>query len=792
MRISHRLIVQSVAAGIALIGVGGLGLMGVRHIQQELHIMTKDILPLKHKLLQMEQVKEQSIGNLLALSHASTRDEAQSTLAAVEQNLSELQQTADSIAQDDQIGKIDISAFYQTKNEIKNTIESSFNGFESYQQAAARAQQSLEIVSKSVDDVGKGVQSIENASNLEAKTARTKGYDSIAQQQEAHKIRQLLSNASIILFSIDAVQSKYKLNPTKEKFEALSDEVDGLAAKGIHSEELQRAIEAMQQMGSNFTDEKNGLFALKLGMLNDDSQARKAYRKVRRETASTIDNTTAKVSTLLDNLEFEIILANKDLEAAMAFANDPSSITAVNKNLAIGTRDMRIELQYLFAASDRASLKKEYDLASKKISALTSDSNALSAELDELEMEALSQSAKSITRLLNDVQQAIEAVYKGKLTVFESKAALKSSISSLQQVSLSQREQGQQMVSDINGKLETVLGTVDGQVNKSTSLIVIISLVAVVFSAAFSFVTIRAILSRLQRALHVAEKVSSGDLGPVETSSHKDEVSSVLDALARMVSMLDNSVRQIRSVSTSVNQGAEEISTGNSALSERNGHQAQHLNDTATATRKISELVKGGALAIQQASELSSDAAITAGQGREAVQNAMRSMNNIENGAKEISNIISVIDSIAFQTNILALNAAVEASRAGEVGRGFAVVAGEVRALASKSKEAANQIKEIIDSNVAEVDAGSVLVNDAGILMEDVVHKVDEVKLLIDDISNTSRHQVESISHIDSSVDEIESMTQKNASLSEKTSDAATDLLEQARSLNQAVSVFRL
>ena len=792
MRISHRLIIQSIAAGIALLGVGSLGLLGVRHIQQELYVMTNDILPLKNTLLRIEQAKEHSLSSLLVLSHAENSQDKSHTLAEVDANLADLRTMVDSASHHEQIDSIDISAFDQTREDILSNIDENFAGIESYRQASLGAQEALKKVSTTVNAVDDGVQTINDNANHAAQQARDKVNELIVEQQEANHLSRLIGRATVLLYATDAVTSKYKIGPTKERYLAISDEIETAAEIGSEYENLAPSVEQLKQIDTLFIEEKTGLFLRKSDVLEKKPKSKIAYKKKLREISGKLENADEGIASYIDDLDFEIVLANEEMNASLSFSSDPSSITAVNQALIINTRDMQIGLQKLLAVNNKKSLAVEYKAAMKRIDSLSGHALNLSSELKKLELASLSVLADTINRSIGDVKKSVAQVNAGKLALFDGSLALKQSISALKEVSQNQRKKGQELIANINSKLSTVIESVDSQVSQSTSLILVISLVAVIFSAAFSYITIRAILSRLQRALEVAETVSSGDLSPVEQSPHKDEVSSVLDALARMVSMLDSSVRQIRSASASVNHGAEEISNGNTALNERNGQQAQHLNDTGNSTRKINELVQTGAGSIQQVSELSCTAATAAGLGRDVVQDAMRSMSNIESGAKEISNIISVIDSIAFQTNILALNAAVEASRAGEVGRGFAVVASEVRALASKSKESANQIKAIIDSNVAEVEAGSALVTNAGQHIENVVSKVGEVKALIDDIAISSKKQVESISHIDSSVDEIESMTQKNASLSEHTSEAASDLLQQARKLDQAVSVFKL
>lgn len=792
MKISHRLIVQSIAAAVALVGVGALGLVGVRYIQQELHVMTSDILPLKNQLLKIEQSKEQSLGALLALSHSTSAADADQIASEVDAKLAELQRLVDAVDDKQRIGDIDISVFFRTRDEILRNIETNFRGVETYRQASASAQSALHKVSAAVAEVDKEVKAVNDATNDEAQLARDSVNLLLDEQREANRLARLLGRANVLIYATDAVQSKYRIEPAEEKHRTLVQELEQASAETVGYPDLSPSLDKIQAVLASIGDPSSGLFKLKRGLLEEGGRNRISYRKKLRELSTLVLAAEESLSTLIGSLDSDIALANAEVDKALTLSSDPSSVTAIDQSLMVTSRDMQVGLQTLLASTDLRTLNDEYEQSKRRTTALAEYAQRLTGELNKLDYSSVSQTANKIAQSVSEVEEAIDRVYAGKQALFKGNAALRASIENLKGVSQGQRENGEQLIASINNRLGAVIDSVDGQVKQSTSLIVVISLVAVAFSAIFSYITTKAIIGRLQRALQVAESVSSGDLSPVVQSKHRDEISSVLDALARMVSMLDGSVRQIRSATASVNQGAEEISSGSSTLNERNSQQASHLNDTANSTRKINELVQQGAQSVQQVSELSYTAADAATRGSSVVRDAMASMGKIENGAKEISNIIDVIDSIAFQTNILALNAAVEASRAGEAGRGFAVVASEVRALASKSKESANQIKEIIDSNVAEVEAGSLLVNNAGQHIEDVVAKVEEVKSLMEEIAVSSKQQADSISLIDSSVDEIEGMTQKNVNLSEHTSGAAANLLQQARTLDQAVSVFKL
>ena len=314
----------------------------------------------------------------------------------------------------------------------------------------------------------------------------------------------------------------------------------------------------------------------------------------------------------------------------------------------------------------------------------------------------------------------------------------------------------------------------------------------IVVVAPLTWMNMLSICRPLEQAREIAQAISAGDLALDIRVDGKDEVSDLLRALDTMRSSLDTTVGHLRDASENIASASEEIASGNQDLSARTERAASNVQSMVSSISELMGTVQQTASSAQTANQLASAASSQASRGGEVVAHVVTSMHAISASSRKIGDIIGLIDSIAFQTNILALNAAVEAARAGEQGRGFAVVASEVRLLAQRSAQAANDIKTLIQASVTAVNGGVRLAEEAGTAMNEMVSGAQRVGGIIGEISTASVEQSQGIAGVNQTVTEIDQMTQQNAALVEQSAAAAESLREQADRLSQVVRQFRL
>lgn len=345
---------------------------------------------------------------------------------------------------------------------------------------------------------------------------------------------------------------------------------------------------------------------------------------------------------------------------------------------------------------------------------------------------------------------------------------------------------------------ENVLNTQAGEEAQNTfsstfKLLILLTIISILCGGGLAFLITRSVLRQLggepALAQSITSAIASGDLSKDIVLSEKD-TSSLIFSLSVMQGRLRNIVSDIKQSADSISLASDEIAQGNTELSARTEQQAAALQETAASMEELTSTVK---LNTENAAEATQSAKLTSqktDQGGSSVKKMISMMSSISGSSTKVAEIIKVIESIAFQTNILALNAAVEAARAGEQGRGFAVVAGEVRTLAQRSSVAAKEIKQLIDESVGFVKEGTVVANDTGKVIEDIIQSINDVSTVMSEISLASGEQSQGIMQVNVAVSQMESVTQQNASLVEEASAATQALADQARSLKQMVQVF--
>ena len=438
--------------------------------------------------------------------------------------------------------------------------------------------------------------------------------------------------------------------------------------------------------------------------------------------------------------------------------------------------------------SDPAEIKKEE-------ARIVAARKTISEKLDLLTKEVQSDSGKAVlakvtearARYLPALQKFVELVNAGKND--EGKALLMGEMRVAQNAyfgALDAMIKHQDDAMDVAAKSAT-------DAVSSTKWIMGVSVCAALVAALLGAVwIIRAITRPLRQAVQVARAVAAGDLSSSFDSEGQNETAQLLAALQEMQTSLVRVVSEVRQGSDGVATASAEIAQADLDLSARTESQASSLEETAASMEQLSATVKQNADSARQANQLAISASSVATQGGEVVGQVVETMKGINDASRRISDIISVIDGIAFQTNILALNAAVEAARAGEQGRGFAVVASEVRSLAGRSAEAAKEIKSLISASVERVEQGTVLVDQAGTTMQEVVSSIRRVTDIMGEISAASQEQSLGVAQVGEAVTSLDQTTQQNAALVEQMAAAASSLNSQAGELVQAVSVFKL
>lgn len=463
-------------------------------------------------------------------------------------------------------------------------------------------------------------------------------------------------------------------------------------------------------------------------------------------------------------------LASLAEKLASTQASVPAGVAAALLSLSFKTEQAAFNIQAFITKPESAALDKFIgyrDTISPLVNQLKGASdNALAALLTEVDQKTLSGSA-----LLNNYLLSVQAE---SLASDEMTAAAGKVNDSITGLAFFQSELAQKYI-------QTALW----QIGFATLACIILSLV-------IAWRMTRSITVPLREVLSSAKRIAEGDLTSEITSSRTDELGELMTAVGTMNQSLRDIISRVRDGVNNVARASSEIAAGNTDLSSRTEQQSAAVVETAASMEELTSTVKQNAENAHHASQLATDASRNASRGGDIISDVISTMGGISQSSGKIGEIISVINGIAFQTNILALNAAVEAARAGEQGRGFAVVAGEVRNLAQRSSLAAKEIETLISESLSRVSNGTELVNRAGNTMEDIVRSVSQVRDIMGEIAAASDEQNRGITQIAQAMTEMDTTTQQNAALVEESSAAASSLEDQALELEKTVAVFRV
>ncbi len=477
--------------------------------------------------------------------------------------------------------------------------------------------------------------------------------------------------------------------------------------------------------------------------------------------------------------------AVRKLTAGQQAANAKGSLAAKMKSAlleaAVATRNIGLQ-------SEVSAMSREEDRVK--------DQRKMYAEArDRLIAMGLSDSERVILGNIADLDKQIEQPFTeaiGQSLMFNNEVAAKVIVSRIDPLTVRSIDEINKLVDLEQSAARALLDDMAVAERRLHTLFYAVGALALAIGLVLAWFITRSITRPLKDAVDVAKRVAAGDLSSEVQAFGNDESAQLMRALADMNGALRRIVAEVRGGTERITYASQEISRGNADLSSRSEEQASSLEETAGSMEELTATVKQNAEHARQAKQLALGASEIARQGGQSVQEVVTTMNGIAESARQIADIVGVIDGIAFQTNILALNAAVEAARAGELGRGFAVVASEVRTLAQRSGVAAKDIRTLIQQSVDRVNMGTRLVDGAGGKMSEVVSAAQRVSDVVAEIAAASLEQLEGIEQVSSAVTQMDHVVQQNAALVEESAAAAENMAEQAAQLLELVERFRL
>ncbi|MEZ5740718.1 MAG: methyl-accepting chemotaxis protein [Burkholderiaceae bacterium] len=790
MKVAQRLKMMTAVASVGLLIVSAVGIYGVRAIRTDMLHLTSHVTPVQDAVTRMDAATERVVVDLLTLLQTDDPALIEVTETHSAKELANLKALA---AEARRLGadlSFDTGSLETLRARASTLVKAHLQALTSFNEQFDGVQTALERSNNAIAVFRDSLQAVTVTAKDDAHRAREAITGLYGSQRDGMMLIVGLKNVQAILFELDTVDNKFRIGPLRERLAAALQGIERITADTGRVGRLADAVPDHARIRAEFFAEGIGLFDLKASLVGDDRDSLRQYRSQLRKTDRLLDKATDGLTTHVDNLEIEIIRENARIDQALAVTNDPRNLSGGSDALNKAAGALAASLNGLRSATDSNDAAAMANAAIAVIAGMKEHAQRLGTEMTTIHLPDVQATLTPIAAALNGVRARVDLVLRHRREYLQLEADRVRLQRQITEKASGQRQATQAMVSQIRAMQDRTIADANQRTNTSLMLILLIAGVAVAALVVFSFRTIRLISRRLNQALQVAERVASGRLTPVKMVSGDDEIAELLGSLSRMVDMLGKAVGRIRNTSERLRHGIAEISSGNNDLNARTNQQAGSLHETSVSIDHVAKTAAQGAQAAREASELSVGTSNTARAGSIVMKKAVATMQDVHAGAEQISQIISVIDGIAFQTNILALNAAVEAARAGEQGRGFAVVAAEVRSLANKSADAARKINHIISTNVEHVQSGSELVNQAGTNIERIVAEVTRTGELIQQLSDGSDEQSAAVAQVNEAIGFLGEMTQQNAALSKQTSAASLSLVAQAEELDEAVQVF--
>ena len=510
--------------------------------------------------------------------------------------------------------------------------------------------------------------------------------------------------------------------------------------------------------------------------------------------------TQLKISTRLV-LAFAVLLIISLISTGFSLLNARNSAEATRQMMEVPLAKERLVSDWYlltFAALARTSMiarSSDETLATKFADEISSSTKKANDIVKQVEALLTAEDEKTLFKNITVIRAKYQTAKDLVMTVRKSGDAAAAERSYSEAFVPAARDYSQKVLELLSLQRKTIdhsALTIEQANARGAQMVMLLTVLLISIGILVAIMISRSITTPLQQAINAAGKVAAGDLTTVIDTSGKDEVAQLMHALSAMTDALRTIVSQVQQGTHAIADAASEISTGNLDLSARTEQQAGSLEETAASVEQLTATVKQNAENARQANQLSLTASEVAVKGGDVVSQVVATMGSINDSSKKIVDIIGVIDSIAFQTNILALNAAVEAARAGEQGRGFAVVAAEVRNLAQRSAAAAKEIKALIGDSVEKVSVGAKLVGQAGSTMDEVVASIKRVTVIMSEITTASQEQHAGIDQVNHAIIEMDHTTQQNAALVEQAAAAAESMMDQAAALARVVDTFKL